>query len=491
MKIDILDLPRLIEVNKLEQVTSPRLFSSKITFDPGGILSNEIFGISKTDRRSTYAYIQLNRRFIHPHIYSEIMKKKSMFRNVSNLLAGQKRYLVQNGVLVEDKDGWTGITALYEHWKEIDWSKSTSSNRAGKEMLNKLDRDLVFVDKFVIIPPAYRDVMLSGTMDSSDHVNELNDIYQRIIRMNGLLAEGGLFARTQYATQLKVQDTIIEAYDYFKRMIAHKNGLIRKNLLGKSVDYGVRAVISATTYNNERFEDNMVDFEHTAVPISMCMSTFYPFIESWLMNFFQREIVNRQYDIIQMKDGKRISCKIKDPEIQFSDKAIRKMMNDYALNPDHRFAPILMDVIVPGEKAGEFKTFKVYSEFRGKVGSTALKTEQTEYFHRPLTMTDVLYMACVDVCEKRHAYISRYPVGTDKGLIFTGIRVRSTVETVHVYLENRDYPFYPKIDVKMDPSKVGVQFLDTITYAAAHLEGMGEPISQRPFKTPLTAGSSR
>lgn len=474
MKIDILDMPRLIEANKLERVRSPRLFSSKTTFDPDGILSNEIFGISKTDRRTTFAYVGLNRRFLHPHIYSDLMKKKSMFKGISSLIAGQKRYTIKNGLLSEDPEGWTGITALYEHWEEIDWSQSSSSNRAGKDILNGLDKNLIFIDRIIVVPPAYRDVLLSGSMDSSDHVNELNDIYQKIIRMNGLLAEGGLFARTQYATQLKVQDTIVESYDYFKRMIKGKNGLIRKYLLGKSVDYGTRAVISAPRYNNERFEDMIVDFEHTAVPISMCLSTFYPFIESWLMSFFQREVVSKAdtFRFYEPSTGKEITASIRDPEIQFSDKAVRKMMNDYAMNPDNRFKPIVIEVNKGDQKVdGKPVIAKVGMMITGKCWVTTKAPESV--LKRPLTVTDVLYLACVDVCEKRHVMISRYPVGTDKGIIFTKVRVRSTVDHVHALIDGKDYPFYPNIDMKMPHSKVGVAFVDTITYACAHLEGMG------------------
>ena len=58
MKLDLLDIEKLIEVNKLEEVTSANLFSSKMIFDPDGLLSNEIFGISKGDRRTTFAYIE-------------------------------------------------------------------------------------------------------------------------------------------------------------------------------------------------------------------------------------------------------------------------------------------------------------------------------------------------------------------------------------------------------------------------------------------------
>ena len=98
MKIELLDMDRLIAVNKLKPVTSRYLFSNKkMIYDPEGILSSEIFGISKSDRRSTFSYIDLKRKFLHPHIYANVLIP--MFRGVVFLISGQRRYSVQNGQL--------------------------------------------------------------------------------------------------------------------------------------------------------------------------------------------------------------------------------------------------------------------------------------------------------------------------------------------------------------------------------------------------------
>ena len=141
MKIEVLDLPKLIAVNKLEEVTSHHLFSNKMIYDPNGILSAEIFGESRGDRKTTFAWIDLRRKFIHPHIYQKILKQ-GLFRNIIYLSAGQKRFSVKNGLIVEDPDGWTGLDSLYEHWNEIDWSKHPSSNKLNKSFILFLDSSI-------------------------------------------------------------------------------------------------------------------------------------------------------------------------------------------------------------------------------------------------------------------------------------------------------------------------------------------------------------
>ena len=90
-----------------------------------------------------------------------------------------------------------------------------------------------------------------------------------------------------------------------------------------------------------------------------------------------------------------------------------------------------------------------------------------------MTITDILYLACVDVCEKRHCMISRYPVRTDKEMVFTRIRVQSTREHIKVIFNGREYPYYPKIDLDTKPDMVGVQFVDTLVFSNSFLEGMG------------------
>lgn len=469
MKIDLLNMEQLIAVNKLQETTSPRLFSNKMMYDPDGILSSEIFGISKGDRRGTFAYIDLKQHFIHPHIYANVLKR--MFKNIIYLVSGQRRFVVRDGLLVEDQEnGWTGIENLYKHWDEIKWEKSKSADITNKKLLTLLTRDQVFITKMVVCPPAYRDVMLAGTVDSSDHVNEVNNMYVKLIRSVSLLSEGGLFARTQYATQKKVQETLVEIITYFKDQISRKQGLIRKNLLSKSVSYGVRAVISAPSYNNNRIEDNMVDIEHVALPISHCCSLFYPFIESWLKNFFTREIINDP-NIMMFYDPKtkqEMVAKIQDPEIQFSEKNIKKMINDYCLNPDNRFRVLKMNVLVPSSDGD--KILESAITLKGKI---ILDNNVSKTLNRVLTITDILYLACVDVCEKRHVMVSRYPVGTDKGIYFNKIRVQSTNKHIKLIFNGKEYPFYPDINFDIEHDKVGVQFIDSLVMSNSHLDGMG------------------
>lgn len=470
MKLDINDIDRMIDVNNLEECTSPHLFSNKMTYDPDGILSNEIFGISKGDRRNTFAYVSLGRHYIHPHVYDKILCP--LFSGFKYIMSGQKYYSVKNGILIEDEDnGWTGIDELYNHWDEIDWKhfKADSANLTNRKFVSIASKDKIFTDKWIIIPPAYRDVALAGTYDSSDHVDEVNNMYVKLMRLVISSTEGGVFSSRLYATQSKIEDTLVEIINYFKGLISKKTGLIRKNLMGKSVDYGVRTVISAPTYENDRFEDHMVDMDHCALPISECCSTFYPFIEAWLLNFFTREVINdpNAFAYYDPQNQKEIAGTIQDPELQFSERVIRKIINNYVLNPDNRFEVIKVKIKMTNKTA---KPVDANLILKGKI---ILPNNTQQVLNRAMTYTDLLYLACVETCEHRHVMVSRYPVGTDKGIYFNKIRVQSTRKHMNVIFNGKEYKYYPVIDFKVPHEKVGVQFVDTLVYSNSHLDGMG------------------
>jgi hypothetical protein len=166
---------------------------------------------------------------------------------------------------------------------------------------------------------------------------------------------------------------------------------------------------------------------------------------------------------------KEVHCKLKDPELQFSDKSIKKLINDYVFNPDNRFKFITLRAIQ--ETKDKEKEITAYMMLKGK---KFLNNNTLVELKRYMTITDILYLACVDVCEKRHIVITRYPVGTDKGLFLNKIRVESTRKHVKVIFNDKEYPYYPDINIDTKHDMIGVQFIDTCVYSTSLIDAMGE-----------------
>lgn len=469
MKLSLLDADRLIEVNNLKECTSPKLYASgNGLFDPEGIMSDEIFGYSRQDRMNTFAYIDLGGHYLHPHLYTTSLVR--MCRPVVYCVSGQRKYKIVDGWFQEDENGWTGVEELYNHWDEIDWSKSTSRDTRLIKILSKLPKDRVFVTKIIIIPKGYRDIMSSGNAKggTTERLSEINTHYNSLIRMVSMTKQpGSLSGRLNTAT-MNIQITLVKIYNYFKHAISGKHGLVKKYLLGKTITFGSRSVISAPTYNNERIQDNIVDLEHAAIPIAQCCAIFKPFIVSWLKNFFVREVISTPNIYFTDQNGRIITGTIEEPDVQFSDREVEKIIYNFVRNPDSRFDIITVRVNLTSSRKGP--TIEAALMLRGK---QVLPDNKPVTLNRPMTVADVLYLACVDVCEKRHAMISRYPVGTDKGIFFNKIRVQSTRQHIKLEFNDRIYPFYPDIRLDTPKDQVGVQFIDTCVFSNSMLEGLG------------------
>ena len=115
-------------------------------------------------------------------------------------------------------------------------------------------------------------------------------MYIKLIRLTSLINNQDLFDFQFHSTNYNIQNTIIDIYDFFKRKVEKKNGIIRKFLMGKNVDYCTRTVITCPSFHADRPEDLFVDFSHAALPVAQVCSLAYPFVVKYVKDFFEREL---------------------------------------------------------------------------------------------------------------------------------------------------------------------------------------------------------
>lgn len=463
MKVNLYDVEEFIKINKLKEVTSPILFERGGIPNPNGLVSNEIFGVSTKDRRETFAYISLNGYFFHPHIYKVF---KRLYRNIEQIVGGTETYSInKDGTLVKDPNGQTGLQFIYDNWEKIKWERTQGMRNERIDILTKTPKNEVFVKYQVVIPAFYRDI--TSDSNGSGTTRELNAMYVKLIRMVTLIRDESLFDFSFHSTVRSIQDTLVQIYDYFKSKLNRKSGLIRKFLLGKSVDYSVRSVIAAPLFHVERPEDNMIDIMHCGMPISQCCALFYPFIFAWVYDYFQREFVEMKHDkstawTTKDEDGEVTysALTVKDPESYFDDRYVRKMIDKYIRNPDGRFDQIMIPTSIGMKPIG----------FIGQMLNS--NNEPQGIMKRPITITDILFRACVDVTSNKHVMVTRYPILDHFCMFFNRIHVASTNQTIPMDINGTVYKWYPKIDLTLPKSQVGVQFVDTTKFSNSFLKGM-------------------
>lgn len=463
MKIDLFDVKEFIDINKLQEVTSPVLFQRGDIPHPNGLVSNQIFGTTVQSRKNTFAYINLHGHFFHPHVYKAI---KRMFRNMEKIISGEQYYIINSkGILELNENGETGIEFIYNNWEKINWEKTSDSGMRNEriDMLKNFKKDEIFMQYLLVIPPFYRDIKSTS---SGGETGELNKFYTNAIRYASLLKDRDMFSFQLYQTNSNMQNLIVDIYDYFKNKLEKKTGMLRKYLLGKNVDYCTRTVITSPRFHADKPTDLETSFRYASIPISQVCSLCYPFIVKWVKDFFDREVFSFKnskllYDPITNTSVER---ELDNPESVFNDKFIKKMIDGYIDDPEIRFTKV--EIPVKDDKKTR------YLVFTGRRLDTESKEGVSNIAYRPMTYTDILYMAAVDVTKDKHCIITRYPVNDEFGVFINRIHVVSTTTTQPITYNEKIYKWYPMVDFSVNPEKMATKFIDSVQFSNSYLAGI-------------------
>ena len=465
MKLYLLNIDKFVEANELEEVSNPIILGKGYIPTPDGLLSQEIFGSTTKERRMTFAYIDLKCHLLQPIIYKTLLR---LDRRIEKLIAGTDRYSIsKTGELVEDENGSTGVEWLYNNWNKIKWKKNDSKIRNQRiDLLSLHSKDELFQSKEIICPAFYRDVNLQTVGKPSIHI--INSMYTKLIQLASMLNQGN-FAFTLDHTKFKMQQVLVEIYDEFKNRVEKKRGAIKQTVLGKSVDYGARLVISTSKFTANRPSDMQVDFTHVGIPLAYCISLFTPFFVGWLQKFFMNEFekTGNKMPAYNSKTKQIEYIKIKDPMLQFNDDEIHHMMKTFIRSHEQRFDPILIEADDGNKYPFAFKgRFKSDQEFNQDDKNNILAS-------RSMTLTDIFFMAAVDITKDKFVYITRYPMADYSGIFPCGISVLSTNETTKVEYDGVTYEHYPIVDLNLPKERVGAQFIHVVNMSNVYLQSIG------------------
>jgi hypothetical protein len=481
MNFEILDIEKFVKVNELKEVTNPIFFTKNNSPTPDGLLSNEIFGITKADRGSTFAYIDLGEYFIHP-LYYKIWTTTD--RKIKEVIHGISEYsITDSGSIIEDEKGNHGIQWLKKNINKINWSKNDSLKRNRNIDFLRSQKDRAFISKIPVIPAYYRDVNSVG--NGRTGVGEINQLYNQIMICARSIKESDDYGLTiADSTRSRMQELLLSLYNWFgagttiggsttSAMIPSKMGIIRRANLSKTTDYASRLVISAPNLNVENFEDMEVDIDYSAVPLASACTNFYPFVLFAVRRFFENEFGGRTTYEKTDSNGNTIKYKLGNWQSEFSDDNIKKNIERYMKGFSNRLIPIQVPVI---DSKGKNKY--VYMQFRGYVQDTEKELDNPVICDRYFTWCDLLYLCCVEVTRDKKILITRFPVDSYYNQFPTNVRISSTKETEPMYIPNtkftqKIYKNYPKIRQEDIGSNTSNMFIDTFHMSNSHLGSIG------------------
>ena len=497
LKLQPLDVEKFIKVNELQEVNNPMFFTRSNMPTSTGLLSNEIFGITKEDRTSIFAYIELaGETFMHPLAYKVWCR---LDNNVKLCAYETETFTLDKntGKLKPDPKGETGIKYLKKIIKDIDFEKSNSDKRNIRTSFIEKYRDKLFIENFVVIPAGYRDV---DTQESSIGVGEINKMYNEILRDCRALKESDDYGLTLNGSlRGRIQDSLVHVYDFFAfgrdpitgkdaqaSGLSRKLGLIRRAGMSKSFDWGARMVICTQNLRKENIEDLDVDLDTIGIPIASIAANFYPFMLYWIRNWFSNNFTDEEemaaYDAINKK---KMILHVKDWREYYSDERIKEELDRFMHGNSNRFiaieAPIEEDLKLPkgAIKTLMFKGFMVDDKEKVdeyvKQGIETIPEEGLSFpiQERPLTWCDLIYMAAHEVVKDKYTLITRYPIDTYWNQFPAKISIISSIETEPMIVNNTFYKNYPKIRLSDINKNTSNKFIDVALPNNVRLDSIG------------------
>lgn len=479
LTLKLLDPDKFVKARELKEITNPVFFSRDNIPTDDGLLSNAIFGITKTERAETYAYVDLGGTFLNPLCYKTLCKLDS---NIKSLVHGLKTFSIDsNGYLVEDPEGKTGLDFLKKNIDKIKFKSNESGRRDRNLLFIEKNRDNMFITKMIIIPPYYRDV---NTNDGAVGVGDINKLYSGLLIATQSLRDMKSYGFDNLdASRGRIQEKILEIYRYFgdgpivngsrNGNLAKKYGLIRRAVLSKTIDYGSRLVLSAPINRVNSYKELPVDMKRTAIPLASAIVNYYPFVLFHLRRLFENQFADADsipaYD---KKNNKVVRIALKDPMQYFNDAELKKQMDIFIHSYDNRFVPIM----IPTEKGNyplRFKGYNMTEQEFADMNKEDKDPKNTNVIDRDFTWCDALYMAAVEAAKNKAILITRYPVDRYLNQFATGVVVSSTKQTIPMIIDGRYYPRYPLIRQEDIGRSTGNKFVDTLVMCNAFLLGIG------------------
>jgi len=427
-----------IKINDLKEVTSSVIYRSQNVYNPAGLFSEEIFGTTPNERWYRCGYIKLPIRVFNPMVAKTIIARSGGV--IRKCAYGLARYDLIKGVLTESPDGqYSGMVDLYKIWNDIDIKKTLKTRSDDNiDILTKCPRDLIFINKLLVLPPNFRPI---GMRNGRAVKSEINSIYMKILGYKSITAR---VTTTAAQVHNKLQDAIVELYTYIQKYLGTKNGFLQKNLLAKTAVWTARNVISAPTYKDD---EPFIGVYETGYPLHTLCTLFNPILRFQIKEFLSVNNIKAIHNNPEEVNGAMLAN-------MYDERAIADMLDVYRENYGARFRILYLD-----------------PEHQKPITITLYDNKKQETITRPLTLTDVIYIAAKHgiVDAKRMCYAVRYPIGNYLGAFFTHVVVLSTNRTMDITFNNEHFPYYPIVDPDMDHYRVATFFKDTLTPSNSNL----------------------
>jgi len=155
-RLELMNIDQFIQKRGIKQVKSARVEGRGGKLDAEGLFSEVIFGrVGTPTRRSSFGYIALNVKIIHPEIWDFIIGLNPL---IGKMVIGRKNFMINEKGLLEEiltgDYGLSGIKDLIENWDKLDLSV-LGKGKADIVKFLKKNRESIFIDKILVLPAKF------------------------------------------------------------------------------------------------------------------------------------------------------------------------------------------------------------------------------------------------------------------------------------------------------------------------------------------------
>lgn len=472
--VELMD-PSKQKLSRLRPVTVSDIYDGKTTnFHQDGLFSTATFGdVGSEDRNKRFSYIDMGTFVLHPTIYKELIKMKSLYRGI---LSG-KSYAKWNA---KDKDfersneaeGDTGYSFFMSKWNEIKFRKSSSDKRQLKIDLIDKNRDKALVRYLIVLPAGLRDLTIEENGQTTE--DEINGMYRRVLGISNSIAHTVNYTNdpTQDTARWSMQLSFLEIYETIRAMLEGKKGFIQAKWSSRRVFNGTRNVISAMTYAAKSSTDeSMPDINDTIVGLFQYMKGTLPVVLGKVKQSIIGEIFSSNETNVQLINPKTLKLEYvevsnKNKDRWVTTEGLEKTIHHYG-NVDMRHRPIMIEGKYIGLIYDDGKHFRVFRDI------DTLPEWADKKNVRPITWTEYFYSICYEDSKEVVGLVTRYPI-TGIGSIYpTNIYLKTTVNGKRLIPLNHEWQPDDDRMVAVEFPIEGETFIQSMAVNQSRLAGLG------------------
>lgn len=323
MKLDLLEIDNFISRNKLKPITSTKMYvgGGKDSLDPNGLFSEEIFGrLGSRERRTTFGYIDLNIKIIHPEAWPIITNLNT---DLTKYIMGKNTYKIDSeGSLIQDDEGTSGLYSFITNFNKINFKDINPKKKKEIDFILN-NKNNVLIDKFLVLPAGVRDMHISRSSGKTIiQYSEITQLYEKLIKQTNSVIGDIEALGEDVANSIieRIQHTVNSINSWFKDRMKGKFGLIRGGMLKKITDYSGRMILTP---------DPDLDLGWCGIPWQVVLKIHEPYTLNFILQKDSSGIpLIQQYlnttDNLDINDLKRFISKINE-----SPKTVSGQLKDY------------------------------------------------------------------------------------------------------------------------------------------------------------------